>query len=416
METLWDHRYAQRTQRMKSSAIRELLKLTSLPDIISFAGGLPSPDVFPVEDFSHACQKVLRDQGAFALQYSTTEGYTPLREMIARHTARYGISVTPENILITSGSQQALDLIGRVFINPGDRILLEEPTYLGALQAWNAYGAEYVTVPMDENGMITDALEEGLRTGPKFIYVLPNFQNPTGVTLSIERRRQLIDLADRYGVPVIEDDPYGQLRYEGEHLPSVVLLDSQYRENGDHCYRGNVIYLSTFSKILAPGLRLAWVIAPPEVIRKLVQAKQGADLHTATFNQLVAHELSKGGFLDRHIWMIQRVYGERRNNMLQAMEDQFPSSVSWTHPDGGLFLWGTLPEGMHSEEVLKIAVQEKVAFVPGAPFYALGGGENTMRLNFSYPSPEDTRLGVARLGKVLKSLEVKAQTPSTSEN
>jgi 2-aminoadipate transaminase len=409
MQTLWDPRYAQRTQRMKSSAIRELLKLTELPDIISFAGGLPSPDVFPVEDFTHACQKVLRDQGAFALQYSTTEGYLPLREMIARHTARYGISVTPENILITSGSQQALDLIGRVFINPGDRILVEEPTYLGALQAWNAYGAEYVTVPMDENGMITDALEDGLRTGPKFIYVLPNFQNPTGVTLSIERRRQLIDLADRYGVPVIEDDPYGQLRYEGEHLPSVVFLDSQYRENGDHCYRGNVIYLSTFSKILAPGLRLAWVIAPPEVIRKLVQAKQGADLHTATFNQLVAHELSKGGFLDRHIWMIRRLYGERRNIMLEAMQEQFPSSVSWTHPDGGLFLWGTLPEGMHSEDVLKVAVQEKVAFVPGAPFYALGGGENTMRLNFSYPSPEDTRLGVARLGKVLKSLEVSSQ-------
>jgi 2-aminoadipate transaminase len=416
METLWDHRYAQRTQRMKSSAIRELLKLTELPDIISFAGGLPSPDVFPVEDFTHACQKVLRDDGAFALQYSTTEGYLPLREMIARHTARYGISVTPENILITSGSQQALDLIGRVFINPGDRILVEEPTYLGALQAWNAYGAEYVTVPMDENGMMTDVLEEGLRTGPKFIYVLPNFQNPTGVTLSIERRRQLIDLADRYGVPVIEDDPYGQLRYEGEHLPSVVLLDSQYRENGDPCYRGNVIYLSTFSKILAPGLRLAWVIAPPEVIRKLVQAKQGADLHTATFNQLVAHELSKGGFLDRHIWMIQRVYGERRNIMLQAMQEQFPSSVSWTHPDGGLFLWGTLPEGMRSDDVLKVAVQEKVAFVPGAPFYALGGGENTMRLNFSYPSPDETRLGVARLGKVLKSMEIKSQTVSTPEN
>jgi 2-aminoadipate transaminase len=404
METLWDHRYAQRTQRMKSSAIRELLKLTELPDIISFAGGLPSPDVFPVEDFSHACQVVLRDQGALALQYSTTEGYLPLREMIARHTARYGITITPENILITSGSQQALDLIGRVFINPGDRILVEEPTYLGALQAWNAYGAEYVTVPMDEHGMITDALEEVLRTGPKFIYVLPNFQNPTGVTLSMERRKQLIGLADQYGVPIIEDDPYGQLRYEGEHLPSVVHLDSQYRENGDYCYRGNVIYLSTFSKTLAPGLRLAWVIAPTVVIRKLVQAKQGADLHTATFNQLVAHELSKGGFLDRHIWMIRRVYGERRNIMLQAMEEHFPKGTSWTHPEGGLFLWGTLPEGLRSDEVLKVAVEEKVAFVPGSPFYALGGGENTMRINFSYPSPEDTRLGVARLGKVIKSM------------
>lgn len=404
MKTLWDYRYAQRTQRMKSSAIRELLKLTELPDIISFAGGLPSPDVFPVEEFTHACEKVLRDFGALALQYSTTEGYLPLREMIARHTERYGISVTPENILITSGSQQALDLIGKVFINPGDQILVEEPTYLGALQAWNAYGAEYVAVPMDEHGMITDALEEALRAGPKFIYVLPNFQNPTGVTLSLERRKQLVALADRYGVPIIEDDPYGQLRYEGDHLSSVVWLDSQFRENGDACYRGNVIYLSTFSKILAPGLRLAWVIAPPEVIRKLVQAKQGADLHTATFNQFVAYEVSHGGFLDRHIWLIRRVYGERRNLMLDAMEEYFPTSVSWTRPQGGLFLWGTLPEGLNSSEVLKVAVEQKVAFVPGEPFYPLGGGENTMRINFSNASPDNILLGISRLGNVLKSM------------
>lgn len=404
METLWDHRYAQRTQRMSSSAIRELLKLTEKPDLISFAGGLPAPDVFPVDEFEHACNKVLRDFGAMALQYSTTEGYLPLREMIARHTERYGIEVTPENILITSGSQQALDLIGKIFINPGDQILVEEPTYLGALQAWNAYGAQYVSVPIDEHGMITDALEEALRTGPKFIYVLPNFQNPTGVTLSLERRKKLIDLADRYGVPIIEDDPYGQLRYEGEHKPSVVWLDSQYRDNGDACYRGNVIYLSTFSKILAPGLRLAWVIAPPEVIQKLVQAKQGADLHTATFNQFVAYEVSHGGFLDRHIWRIRRIYGERRNLMLDAMDECFPASVSWTRPEGGLFLWGILPEGLNSADVLKVAVEQKVAFVPGAPFYPLGGGENTMRINFSNASHENILEGVSRLGNVLKSM------------
>ncbi len=234
METPWESRYAQRTQRMGSSAIRELLKLTEKPEIISFGGGMPAPDVFPVEDFAAACDRILHEFGAQALQYGATEGYLPLREMIARHTARYGIKITPDNILITSGSQQALDLLGKVFINPGDRILVEEPTYLGALQAWNAYGAEYVTVPMDENGMITDGLEEALRSGPKFIYVLPNFQNPTGVTLSVERRQTLIELADRYGVPVIEDDPYGQLRYEGEHLPSVVTLDGQFREIGQY--------------------------------------------------------------------------------------------------------------------------------------------------------------------------------------
>lgn len=221
MHTPWEHRYAQRTQRMASSAIRELLKLTEKPDIISFAGGLPAPEVFPIEAFTEACQIVLKNHGAQALQYSTTEGYLPLREQICRHTERYGIQVTADNILITSGSQQALDLIGKVFINPGDRILVESPTYLGALQAWNAYGAEYVSVPMDKQGMNTDLLEEALRTGPKFIYVLPNFQNPTGVTLALERRQRLIELADRYGVPIIEDDPYGQLRYEGDHLPSV---------------------------------------------------------------------------------------------------------------------------------------------------------------------------------------------------
>ena len=402
METPWESRYAQRTQRMGSSAIRELLKLTEKPDIISFGGGLPAPDVFPVDDFAAACDRVLHEFGAQALQYGTTEGYLPLREMIARHTARYGIKITPDNILITSGSQQALDLLGKVFINPGDRILVEEPTYLGALQAWNAYGAEYVTVPMDEDGMITDALEEALRTGPKFIYVLPNFQNPTGVTLSVERRQALLELADRYGVPIIEDDPYGQLRYEGNHLPSVVTLDGQFRESGSMPYRGNVIYLSTFSKTLSPGIRLAWVVAPQEVIRKLVQAKQGADLHTATFNQMVAYEVSRGGFLDRHVWMIRRVYGERRNIMLEAIEDFFPKGVRWTHPQGGLFLWGMLPEGMLSRQVLEKAIEQKVAFVPGDSFYARGGGENTMRINFSNATPEKIRIGIERLGSVIR--------------
>ena len=401
MQTPWDQRYAQRTQRMGSSAIRELLKLTEKPEIISFAGGLPAPEVFPVEEFSSACQRVLRDFGAQALQYSTTEGFLPLREMIARHTARYGIKVTPDNILITSGSQQALDLLGKIFINRGDRILVESPTYLGAIQAWNAYGAEFIAVPMDEHGMLTDALEEAFRSGPKFIYVLPNFQNPTGVTLAEERRHVLIDLAHRYGVPIIEDDPYGQLRYEGENLPSVVVLDGQERDDGGPCYRGNVIYLSTFSKILAPGIRLAWVIAPPEVISKLVQAKQGADLHTASFTQMVAFEVSHGGFLDHHIELIRKVYKERRDVMLAAMDRHFPAEVDWTQPEGGLFLWGVLPDYLKAADVLRSAVEEKVAFVPGEPFYPCGGGHNTMRLNFSNATPENIQEGIARLGKVL---------------
>jgi 2-aminoadipate transaminase len=254
---------------------------------------------------------------------------------------------------------------------------------------------------MDEHGMRTDALEEAFRSGPKFIYVLPNFQNPTGVTLMDERRHVLIDLAHRYGVPIIEDDPYGQLRYEGENLPSVVVLDGQERDDGGPCYRGNVIYLSTFSKILAPGIRLAWVIAPPEVISKLVQAKQGADLHTASFTQMVAFEVSHGGFLDRHIELIRKVYKERRDVMLAAMDRHFPAEVDWTQPEGGLFLWGVLPDYLKAADVLRSAVEEKVAFVPGEPFYPCGGGHNTMRLNFSNATPENIREGIARLGKVL---------------
>ena len=404
MQTPWEYRYAHRTKSMGSSVIRELLKLTEQPDIISFAGGLPAPEVFPVKEFQAACNAVLQQHGAQALQYSTTEGHRPLREMIARHNARYSVDVTADNILITSGSQQALDFVGRLFVNRGDYIVVESPTYLGALQAWNAYGAQYISVPMDENGMIVDELEEALRKGPKFIYVLPNFQNPSGSTLSLERREKLIELADKYGVPIIEDDPYGQLRYEGEHLPSVVYLDSKFRgPNGGH-YSGNVIYLSTFSKLLAPGLRLAWVIAPPEVIRKLVMTKQAADLHTSSFNQYVAYEVGKGGFLDEHVKVIRATYMERRDVMLEMMEEMFPSEVSWTHPQGGMFLWGILPEHMDAADALKIAIERKVAFVPGAAFHANGGGANTMRINFSYSSPDTIREGITRLGTVLKEL------------
>jgi 2-aminoadipate transaminase len=401
MQTPWEYRYANRTQRMGSSVIRELLKLTEQPDIISFAGGLPAPEVFPVEEFKQACIYVLDNFGPQSLQYSPTEGYRPLREMIARHTGRYSVKVTAENILITSGSQQALDFIGRVFINQGDHVIVESPTYLGALQAWNAYGAQYISVPSDEDGMIVDKLEEALRIGPKFIYVLPNFQNPSGTTLSLERRKKLVELADRYGVPIVEDDPYGQLRFEGDHLPSLVWLDSQYRgDNGT--YTGNVIYLSTFSKLLAPGIRLAWVIAPEQVIRKLIHSKQAADLSTAAFNQMVAYEVAKHGFLDEHVKVIRATYKERRDIMLEMMAETFPSEVHWTKPLGGMFLWGILPEWMDAADLLNEAIERKVAFVPGGSFHPNGGHTNTMRINFSYSKPEFIREGISRLGTLLK--------------
>lgn len=401
MQTPWEHRFAQRTQRMKSSTIRELLKLTENPEVISFAGGLPAPEVFPIAEFQEACVRVLRDRGPQALQYGSTEGFTPLREMIASNSARLGIKVSPDNILITSGSQQALDLIGKIFINPGDRIVTESPTYLGALQAWNAYGAEYVPVRSDDYGMCTAELEAALRYGPKFIYCLPNFQNPTGTTLAMERRKQLVELADRYGVPIIEDDPYGQLRFEGIDLPTVVCLDDSIHENKG-CYTGNVIYLSTFSKILAPGLRLAWVIAPVEVIRKLTQAKQGADLHTATFNQVVVYEVSQHGFLERHVQRIIACYRERRDVMLDSLAEFMPDGVHWTHPQGGLFLWSTLPGYMTSASIFPEAVAEKVAFVPGDSFFPNGDVENTMRLNFSNSNPLQIATGIERLARVIR--------------
>ena len=406
MSTAWTSRYAQRTKNVRSSAIRELLKITQNPEIISFAGGLPAPDVFPTERFREACNKVLEKQARLALQYGATEGYEPLRAMIARHTARYGVKAKPENVMITSGSQQALDLIGKLLINSGDRVLVEAPTYLGALQAFNVYGAEYVCVPSDNDGLCTDQLESSLRLGPKFMYVLPNFQNPGGTTLAEGRRHELVLLADRYGIPIIEDDPYGQLRYEGEHLTPLMALDRQNLRRDNGYSIGNVIYLSTFSKTLAPGLRLGWIVAPPDVIAKLVQLKQGADLHTSTFVQIVAYEVAHDNFLDEHIKLIRRVYGERRDVMLKALEENFPPEVTWTRPQGGLFLWVTLPEGMDCHQLFEAAIKENVAFVPGDSFYGGNGyadeGRRHFRLNFSNASPEQIREGIRRLGVAIK--------------
>jgi 2-aminoadipate transaminase len=403
MHTLWDERFALRTDGIQSSAIRELLKLTSLPDVISFAGGLPAPELFPIERFKEAAEIVLTEMGERALQYGTTEGYQPLREMIAFNASKYGIQISADNVLITSGSQQALDLLGRIFINRGDRVLVESPTYLGALQAWNAYGVKYVTIPFDEDGMQTDQLESRLRTGLKFIYVLPNFQNPTGATMSRERRVQLVEMANAYGVPIVEDDPYGQLRYEGEHLPPVVVLDDEIRAKEVPIYGGNVIYTSTFSKILAPGLRLAWVVAPSEVIKKLVQAKQGCDLNSSTFNQYLVYEVANSPWMKTHIKTIRETYKERRDVMLKALEEFMPEGVNWTRPKGGLFLWATLPENVDTKDIFPAAVDARVAFVPGGSFHPLGGGNNTMRLNFSCMKPELIVEGIKRLAEVIKT-------------
>ncbi len=405
MTTKWADRYASRTERMKGSAIRELLKLTQMPDIISFAGGLPAPELFPTERVTEATKTVIEKQGREALQYGVTEGYPPLREMIVRHMERYGIVCTVKNVLITTGSQQALDLIGKVLIDPDDHVICEEPTYLGALQAWNVYGAQYITVPTDDDGIQTDALEDALKANDaKFIYALPNFQNPSGITMSHERRVEIVRLSNQYKVPIVEDDPYGQLRYEGEHETPLIVLDAEKDANDDKKFiSGNVIYLSTFSKTLCPGFRVAWMVGPEEVIERMVQAKQGSDLHTSTFAQMVAFEATHGGFLDEHIQMLRKVYRERRDLMLGLMDELFPPGVNWTRPKGGLFLWVRLPEGMDSAELLKKAVEAKVAFVPGTAFHPRGGGENTFRMNFSNASPEQIEEGIKRLAAIIKA-------------
>ena len=397
MAAPWAHRYAQRTKSAKSSIIRELLKLTQRPEVISFGGGLPAPEVFPVARFQEACHRVLSTQASTALQYGPTEGYRPLRELIVAHMARYGILAGVDNILITAGSQQALDLIAKLLINRGDRILVESPTYLGALQAFGLMGAEYVTVPADDDGMQTCNMEQALRSGPKFMYVLPNFQNPGGTTLSRARRDELVALSDKYGIPIIEDDPYGQLRYEGEHITPLVVLDRINLDRDDGYKLGNVIYLSTFSKVLAPGLRVAWIVAPAEVIAKLAQLKQSTDLHTSTFTQMVTYEAARDGFIDEHVKLIRATYKERRDAMLAALHDFFPPEVSWTHPQGGLFVWVTMPPGIDSSRLLDVALRQNVAFIPGDPFFPDGDPGSHMRLNFSNAQPEMIREGIRRL-------------------
>lgn len=403
MTTSWEYRYAQRTKGMESSIIREILKVAKQPGIISLAGGMPAPELFPLKEFDEACHRTLEEYGADSLQYSITEGFPPLREFIVQKMARYGIGATVDNVLITSGSQQALDLVGKVLIDPGDVVIVEAPTYLGAIQAFTAYQASFATVPLDDDGMMVDLLEERIvETQPKFMYVLPNFHNPGGVTLSLERREKLVSLARQYGVPIIEDDPYGELRFEGEHLPPIVVIDA--RRNGepsDEYFKGDVIYMSTSSKTLAPGLRLGWIVAPVDVVKKLVQAKQGADLHTSTLTQVLAYEVIADGFLDDHVTQIRDMYRQRRDAMLAAMEQYFPEGVTWTRPQGGLFLWVKLPEGIDSWELMEEAIEEKVAFVPGTAFYTDGRGSSTLRLTFSTCPVEMIDEGIRRLGKAI---------------
>ena len=358
---------------------------------------MPAPEAFPIEEFRQAFDRVLAKQGKIALQYGVTEGYGPLREFLAERLKRFGTRCTADNILITNGSQQGLDLLAKVFLNPGDKVLVEKPSYSGALQAFDAYQAKYVTVPMDEEGMETWDLDRILsRNRVKFIYALPNFQNPTGRTMSLSRRKELLAAATRHRVPIVEDDPYGELRYDGEHLPSLKSLDQA----------NLVISLGSFSKILAPGIRMAWMVLPSKLYDMVLFAKQPTDLAVSTVVQMAVYELCRDGFLEGHIEKICSVYRERRDVMAEAIEKYFPESVHWTRAQGGLFIWAELPSWMNARELLVASVLKKVAFVPGRSFFVDGSGKHTMRLNFSNVTPDKLELGVQRLGEVIHEWNV----------
>jgi 2-aminoadipate transaminase len=392
----WKRFLANRTRSMQSSTIRELLKITQQPDIISFAGGMPAPELFPVREIEEASSYLLRQEPKKALQYSMTEGHRPLREFLAETMAKYGIQHTPDNILITTGSQQALDLLGKVFIDTNSHVLTGRPTYLGAIQAWRAYEAEFITVPLDDQGMQVDLLEEVLteEESPRFIYVLPNFHNPAGTTLAESRRRKLVQIARHHDLIIVEDDPYGALRYEGEDIIPIAALAPE-----------RTIYLGTFSKTLAPGLRVGWIVAPAEIIARLVQAKQGADLHTSTFDQMVANDVAQRGILKVHIKKLRHEYGKRRDTMLDALAELWPTGCCWTRPEGGLFLWARVPEPLNTKDLLEKALKQKVAYVPGINFFPYeNGGFNAMRLNFSNASQDQIVEGVQRLGYTLKEI------------
>jgi len=386
---------AQRMEKIKASEIREILKLTQEPEVISFAGGLPAVETFPAKDLVEVSARVLTEHWAQALQYSPTEGFPPLRSLIAeRMNRRLGTAVEAENVLITSGSQQGLDLCAKILIDPGDVILCESPTYLGAIGAFKAYEPRFVEVETDDEGMVPEDLEAKLSEigNIRFIYVIPDFQNPSGRTWSLERRRAVMELVRRFEIPIVEDCPYSEVRFEGEHLPPLKSM-----EGSDW-----VVYLGTFSKVFCPGMRMAWLAASQPLLGKLILTKQGADLHTQTLGQMQLADYLEHFDLDANIRKTIELYRKRRDVMLEKMEEFFPEGVSWTHPEGGMFLWVTLPEGLDAYRILDDCLKEKVAFVPGAPFFPNGGHENTLRMNYSASDVERIATGVERMAGVIR--------------
>jgi len=394
--------YSDRAGKMRKSEIRELLKVTQDPEIISFAGGLPNPKSFPIDDLECVVKDVLQHHGKTALQYGTTQGLDELREVLAERSCKDGIDTTADDVIIVSGSQQALDTVGKVFLNPGDVALVGLPTYLGGINAFRSYESNLAGIPLDKNGMKVDVLEDTIKKLlkddiiPKFIYVVPTFQNPAGVIMPESRRKKLVDIANEYDLVIVEDDPYSKLRFDVPYVKPIKAFDDE----------GRVIFMSTFSKILSPGFRLAWVIASGELKRKMIICKQALDLCTNTFTQFIVNEFMRSGSLDLHIMKICEMYKPKRDIMMDSMERYFPEGHVCIKPKGGMFAWATLPEGIDTEIMFLDAIKEKVAYVHGKAFHVDGGGGRSMRLNFSYATNEQIEEGMKRLGNVIqKKLE-----------
>ena len=406
MSVDWTSRYSRRLEWMTTSIIREILKSAQSPDVISMSGGWPDASLFPVDKLGELANYVMEEQPAASLQYGVTDGYIGLRQQLVDFSRENGIHAGVNNIAITSGTQQTLDLAGRLFLDEGDVVIVESPTFLGALQAFKAYGCKFAPVPVDDEGMCIDELETALKeTKASFIYAIPNFQNPTGVTMSLERRKKVVELADKYGVPILEDDPYGLLRFDGEFLPSLFELDAAlHPENAvaDEHITGNVIYASSFSKILAPGLRISWLVAPPSVKEQFIMAKQGADVQSNALAQAIASEFLRLGYMPDQLDRIREHYLVRCNAMCDAVDEILGDIVTYVRPEGGLFLWLELNCCLDTIELLKIAAKENVAFVPGAPFYTVPGvGKNTLRLSFATMDPDMIYEGIRRLRKAI---------------
>lgn len=390
-------------RRTKASVIRELLKITNKPGIISFAGGLPDPAHFPYEFIAGSVKEIMAKKGKVALQYGPTDGLPELKEEFVKFLKKHeGIDARPENLIVTTASQQALDMVGRLFIDASDPVLVEMPSYMGGLQVFKSYGADFIGVKLEDDGVDTTHLEQQLQwlksqdEHYKFVYLVPDFQNPSGVTLSAEKRKKVVELSEKYNVVIIEDSPYRQIRFEGEAPKMLYRMDKEtYNTN-------NIISLFTFSKTFAPGLRLGIILAHPQIIKKMEILKQSLDLCTSSLNQLIAADFLRTGYYEKHIELIKSSYRLKKDTMVAALEKYMPEGVTWTKPEGGLFLWVRLPEGMSADDMFQEALKENVAYVIGSAFHCDGSGKNTMRLNFSYPTPEDIEEGIKRLATAVK--------------